>query len=103
MSHRSFAKRREERYDRLVDRAQWLSNRLCRPELTDGQRRQTTTERSAVLWALEEIDRLDEIEDVLDSSLSEGEQLLRIETICESRTRPTDADRQRTPQLARQE
>jgi hypothetical protein len=104
MGHRSFAQRREDRRDRLVDRAQYLTNRMCNADISENAKAHVTRERSAILWALEEIDRLTAIEDVLDDAgLNEGAQLAAIDAICESRYRPTDADRERTPQLARQE
>lgn len=99
---RSFAQRREDRRDRIVERAQFLTNKMCRADISEGARSHATRERSALLWALEEIDRLTAIEDVLDdSALSEGARIVAIDAICEQRYRPTDADRQRTPQLAR--
>ena len=85
-----------------MERVQFLTNKLCRPDLSEGARRHATMERSALMWALEEIDRLTAIEDVLDDeALPEGVALQQIESICEERYRPTDADIDRTPQLAR--
>lgn len=99
---RTFTQRREERRDRLVDRVQFLTNRMCRADVSEGAKRHATQERSALLWALEDIDRLTAIEGVIDDrGLSDGARVMAIEAICESRYRPTEADMDRTPQLAR--
>ena len=98
---RSFMRRRNDRYDRLVERAQYLTNRMCRADITEAARSHATRERSALLWVLEEVDRLDQVEDTLGAAVfTEGDKLHRIEAICESRHRPTEADLARTPQLA---
>jgi hypothetical protein len=100
MGHRSFRQRRFDRAERLLYRAEFLERRIAQePEAVRSHDKQ---ERSALLWALEEIGRLDEIENILDdASLSEGQRVLMIGAVCESRYRPTDDDVARTRQLQR--
>lgn len=99
---RSFAVRREQRRERLVERVQWLVNKLCKPEISDGARRHALSERSALMWALEEIDRLNEIEDIINSDITNQRAVAQIGLIVDSRHKPTDEDRSRAPALGRQ-
>lgn len=99
---RSFAVRREQRRERIVERVQWLVNKLCKPEISEGARRHALSERSALMWALEEIDRLDEIEDIINSDTTDARAVAKIGIIVDSRHKPTEDDRSRTPQLGRQ-
>lgn len=103
MSGRSFNQRKRERHQRLRDQAQHVANRMCRPDRNERQLSWDRREFSALMWALEEIDRLDRVEDALsDEALDEDQKLHVIDAICEERYRPTDEDLARTPALARQ-
>ena len=101
MGNRSFAKRRQERRERVVERIQFLVNKMCRADISENARSHATRERSALAWMLEEMDRLDEIAAVLSATTDNDEAIDQIVAIIESRERPTDEDRERTPQLAR--
>lgn len=98
---RTFAARRRERQERIVERVQWLSNKLCRPDLSEGQRRHATSERSALWWALEELARLDAIEEALETHADDSHAIEAITMIMDARSRPTEEDMARAPQLAR--
>jgi hypothetical protein len=103
MGHRTFAKRRSDRIERLRDQAQFVANRMCRSDRSESHIQRDRKEFSALMWALEEIARLDSIDNIVqDESLTEGERLAAIDAICENRCRPTDEDMQRAPALARQ-
>lgn len=101
MGHRSFARRRHDRRERVIERVQFLTNKMCRADISENARSHATRERSALLWMLEEMDRLDEIADVLTRESDDAAAVDQINAIIETRDRPTDDDRARTPQLAR--
>lgn len=101
MSGRSFTQRRIERRERIIDRVQFLVNKMCRADISETARSHATKERSALLWMLEEVDRLDEIADVLAMVDDDTEAVDKINAVIEGRNRPTDEDRARTPQLNR--
>jgi hypothetical protein len=100
---RTFAARRRERIERLRDHASYLADRICEAGISDQQQSFARQRFSAVMWALEEITRLDRIEEILsDQSLTDDQKLIGIEGVCESRYTPTDEDLARAPALARQ-
>ena len=101
MSGRSFTQRRLERRERIIERVQFLTNKMCRADISEGSKRHATMERSALLWALEDIERLDDIAEVLATADDDTDAVDRINAVIESRDRPTDEDRARTPQLNR--
>lgn len=98
---RTFARRVRDRIERLERRAMYLQSRIVGLESVGKDPRFDKQERSAILWALEEIDRLDAIVEALeDRSLSDGERLAVITVVCDSRWKPTEADLERTPGMA---
>lgn len=101
---RSFNVRRDDRTIRLQQRAEFLEQRIKNAEGVAGVRglRFDKAERSALLWALEELERLDRIEEAVSTNeLSEGDQLRLIEAIVEQRHQPSEDDLARTGGLRR--
>jgi hypothetical protein len=99
MSSRSYRQRCEERFARLRRRAEFLTERIAL--LVDRENRGDKSERSALLWAIEQLELLDVIADVLNGDQGESEKLAAIASVMRSRTQPTHADRERTKGLQR--
>lgn len=96
---RGFAERRRERRARLQRRIDFLDDRIAR---ADKEPRHDRQERSALLWVLEELDRLDQIEEAISQPANAVMVLAAVAAIVSSRTMPTDEDLERTPALKRQ-
>jgi hypothetical protein len=98
---RSFPKRRQDRIGRILNRIEFLEGRI-----REGGRRDPARDKaevSALKWALEEIERFDLVEAALsDDTLDEGGKLHAIAIVVNARYEPTEADIQRTKQLAEQ-
>lgn len=102
MGNRSFHRRRIDRLHRLEERLRFLEGRLAAGcAKSEGHARQ---EISALKWVVEEVDRLDLIEQALaDPGLhTDFARLAAIAAAVSSRHAPTDADIERTKSLAEQ-
>jgi len=86
---RDFERRRLERRTRLRDRAVFVQGRLQQTRTKQAAR--DRAELSALYWALEELDRLDEIERVAnDMTRSEVHRLAAVLAILDARHAPTE-------------
>lgn len=98
---RDYIQRRADRLDRLRKRAAWLQRRieLAKPrELTHD-----IQERSALLWAVEEIERQEIIAGIVGSpDLTSEDKILELRTLLRARLQPTPADLERTRGLRKQ-
>lgn len=99
---RGYRQRCRERLERLRRRAEWLAQRIAAHSRSKGDYSYDASERSALLWAIEQIEQWDVVTDVLMSGESNAEKIARLESILRSRLQPSDADLARTPALARQ-
>ena len=95
---RGYKERCQERLDRLRRRVHFLDNRVAsRPGVESGHDK---AERSAILWAIEEVERWDTMTEILLSDQSDTEKLAAIAKLLKSRLRSIEQDVARTPALA---
>lgn len=99
---RTFTRRRADRIERIERRIEFLSERLRQYPGDTPTAAHVRKERSALQWALEDIERMNKIEAALAEHADAADIIMAIEAICESRRRPTEEDMERTPALARQ-
>jgi hypothetical protein len=99
---RGFTQRRADRISRIRERVTFLDGRIA---AIDGPNRdRDIAERSALLWVLEELDKLDMVEMAVrdnDGLPTPLQKLIAISSIVNARHDPTDEDIARTKALAR--
>jgi hypothetical protein len=94
---RGYGQRRKERLERIRRRVEFLSERIERNPPADFDQ----MERSALLWAIEEIERWDAVAEIVSGESSDAGKLAAISTLIRSRLSPSEADLARTPGLAK--
>lgn len=98
---RTFALRRDQRRDRLIERVEFLVRKICDANTSEGAARHARMERSALMWALEEIERLDDIESILNSEMTDERAVSLIGVVVDRRHHPTEDDLDRNEGLAK--
>lgn len=97
MAHRTYRQRCIERRMRLLERAEYLTQKIdAHPDKNFAYDAQ---ERSALLWAVEQIDLFATIEEALGSDLDDSEKVHAIGAVIAARIHPSKADMDRNPGL----
>ena len=97
MGHRSYRQRCSERRARLQERAEYLTEKIDADPAVN--RSYDAQERSALLWAIEQIDLFATIEAALVEDLTDEEKLHAIGAVIATRLHPSPSDLERTPGL----